>query len=274
MMKRRKPDLEATHEIEEEDPPPGAARKKAFTTALQQFITLHTSVLGYDKTVKLVSYALPLAAQALRRLQRRDSALAEGLAAIGGHFGMYRVSTRWCGGHFGLPAESANLLTDSWDGGWHAPLIRQCVRLQSWSMIAYYPMEHLAWTATLAPKLFPRLDVKKLSRVSCYFWVFWLLLDILATSLRFRELAMIEKHLTRGGLLSSAHQIALKRSRESLRRYIARILLYLPNALHWTLVDASRWRLPGTVVNILGLSEGLVGSYAFINQDSTSRPKI
>ena len=120
MMKRRKPDLEATHEIEEEDPPPGAARKKAFTTALQQvaamylhicvplqvsdrenllltlssaesrhherspafcctsvntphtqFITLHTSVLGYDKTVKLVSYALPLAAQALRRLQRR-----------------------------------------------------------------------------------------------------------------------------------------------------------------------------------------------------------
>jgi len=42
-----------------------------FNTPHTQFITLHTSVLGYDKTVKLVSYALPLAAQALRRLQRR-----------------------------------------------------------------------------------------------------------------------------------------------------------------------------------------------------------
>jgi hypothetical protein len=25
-----------------------------------------------------------------------------------------------------------NLLTDSWDGGWHNPVIRRCVRLQSW----------------------------------------------------------------------------------------------------------------------------------------------
>jgi len=44
MMKRRKPDLEATHEIEEEDPPPGAARKKAFTTALQQVAAMYLHI--------------------------------------------------------------------------------------------------------------------------------------------------------------------------------------------------------------------------------------
>ena len=39
-------------------------------------------------------------------MMHRDSALAEGLASIGGHFSMYRVTTRWCGGYFGLAAET------------------------------------------------------------------------------------------------------------------------------------------------------------------------
>ena len=75
--------------------------------------------------------------------------------------------------------DAENLLTDSWYGGWHDAVIRRCVRLQSWCMMAYYPMEHLAWAATLAPKLFPSLNVDKVWRVSCYFWVFWLLLDVM-----------------------------------------------------------------------------------------------
>jgi len=31
-----------------------------------------------------------------------------------------------------------NLLTDSWDGGWHNSVIRHCVRLQSWSFSFFF----------------------------------------------------------------------------------------------------------------------------------------
>ena len=41
----------------------------------------------------------------------RNSPLAEGLEAIGGHFAMYRVTSRWCGGYFGLPAETGLRIT-------------------------------------------------------------------------------------------------------------------------------------------------------------------
>ena len=260
-------------EIQEEDEPVRGGHAVADT--LQQMVVLHSSVLGFDKTVKLFSYALPLASQMLPRLRNnQDSALAEGLEAIGGHLSLYRVTTRWCGGCFGLPAESANLFTDCWDGGWHNPLIRRCVRWQSWAMTAYYPMEHLAWLATLAPKLFKRLDVDRLWRMSCYFWVLWLLLDIVGTCLRLRELDALERHLARHGLLTSRSKATLERSRTSLCRHSARIMLYFPNAVHWTLVPNSPCCLPPWLVNGLGLAEALVGSYAYAKGDSISRPML
>ena len=260
-------------EIQEEDEPVRGGHAVADT--LQQMVVLHSSVLGFDKTVKLFSYASLLASQMLPRLRiNEDSALVAGLEAIGGHLSLYRVTTRWCGGCFGLPAESLNLFTDCWDGGWHNPLIRRCVRWQSWAMTAYYPMEHLAWLATLAPKLFKRLDVDRLWRMSCYFWVLWLLLDIVATCLRLRELDALERHLARHGLLTSRSKATLERSRTSLCRHSTRILLYLPNAVHWTLVPNSPCCLPPWLVNGLGLAEALVGSYAYAKGDSTSRPVL
>jgi hypothetical protein len=93
--------------------------------------------------------------------------------------------------HSAAMGVAENLLTDSWDGCWHNPIIRRCVRLQSWAMIVYYPMEHAAWAATLAPNLFkPLFDVDRLWRVSCYFWVIWLLLDVLGQFCLARALAL------------------------------------------------------------------------------------
>ena len=57
---------------------------QALIAALTKFLKVHNSVQGYDKTVKLFYYALPLAASTLRSVYK-DSPLAEGLAAIGSH---------------------------------------------------------------------------------------------------------------------------------------------------------------------------------------------
>ena len=57
---------------------------QALIAALTKFVKVHNSVQGYDKTVKLFYYALPLAASTLRSIYK-DSPLAEGLAAIGSH---------------------------------------------------------------------------------------------------------------------------------------------------------------------------------------------
>ena len=48
----------------------------------------------------------------------------------------------------------------------------------------------------------------------------------------------------------------------------------LSHAYTHTHTHTHRWCLPGAVVNVLGLAEGLVGSYAFVKGDSISRPRI
>ncbi len=82
-------------------------------------------------------------------------------------------------------------------------------------MVGYYPLEYLLWVAHVAPKLVKAdLDkvsrasyLDKVSRVSCVFWVAWLLLELVATYLRFKELDKIQKDLEKGRSLTPADRV-------------------------------------------------------------------
>ena len=89
-------------------------------------------------------------------------------------------------------------------------------------------------------------------------------------------------------VLESCHQAKIERSRRSLIRYTLRLLLYLPNAVHWTLDEKSRstyftspsrliscrFALADWMVNALGLAEAVLGTYTYANGDYISHPKI
>mmetsp|Transcript_43113 Transcript_43113/g.136217 ORF Transcript_43113/g.136217 Transcript_43113/m.136217 type:complete len:143 (+) Transcript_43113:417-845(+) len=140
-------------------------------------------------------------------------------------------------------------------------------------MLGYYPLEHAVWAGTIAPKLFP-LDVATLSRLSCVFWVLWIVIDIYATHRRWQELKRMETKLKMNGSLTANNKAKIERSRRSLIRYTLRLVLYLPNAIHWTLDEKSKFALADWMVNALGLAEAVLGTYTYVNGDSISRPKI
>mmetsp|Transcript_36580 Transcript_36580/g.57142 ORF Transcript_36580/g.57142 Transcript_36580/m.57142 type:complete len:228 (+) Transcript_36580:82-765(+) len=223
--------------------------------------------------MKNLSYALPLAAKVLEGWQGKQTPLIAMLKALGGHFGMYRVTSRLAGGPFGLFSESENLLNSSWTGGWKDPWIKRCVQLQSWSMVGYYPLEHAVWAGIVAPNYF-KFNVNRLVQVSCLFWSTWLLIDFFATYRRFKELDRMEEQLRKDGELDSRNRAILHKSRLALKLHLARVAMFLPNALHWCLPSNHRYSLPLWLVDVFGLGEGLVGTYTFASGLSISRPAI
>ncbi len=83
-------------------------------------------------------------------------------------------------------------------------------------------------------------------QISCIFWVFWILIDIYATFLRFRELDRMEAELPRnpaGGEAAAAaarDRAAIAAKRQNLWLYMVRLLFWLPNAVHWSLPPGTR----------------------------------
>ncbi len=46
-----------------------------------------------------------------------------------------------------------NIRTYNRHGGWKDPVISRCTVLQSWTMLFYYPLEHILWASAAMPKL-------------------------------------------------------------------------------------------------------------------------
>ncbi|KAJ1490481.1 hypothetical protein T484DRAFT_3331763 [Baffinella frigidus] len=138
-------------------------------------------------------------------------------------------------------------------------------------MLAYYPLEHLCWANAVAPKLFS-INAELCSRVSCVFWTLWIVTDLFCVWRRFRELRRLEDKLRKDGSLTPSMQAAILRSRKALQFHTLRLLLFLPNAIHWTLPSGHRWGMPGTAVQVLGLAEGLVGTYTLAQGFSVANP--
>ena len=89
----------------------------------------------------------------------------------------------------------------------------------------------------------------------------WLLIDFYATAKRFDELRAIERRLAKEGRLTAQARAVLAHKRVNLRLYLLRLFLWFPNAVHWCLPSGHPRALPTWLVQLLGLAEGLVGTY-------------
>jgi len=74
-------------------------------------------------------------------------------------------------------------------------------RLQAWSMLAYYPLEHVYWLAShsLLPWNIPARTLDKISRWSCRFWAAYVILQFL--------------HLREDALLIAARERTLRQDK-------------------------------------------------------------
>lgn len=140
--------------------------------------------------------------------------------------------------------------------------IQHLVQAQAYTMLLYYPLEHIAWIGYIAPKLFP-IHADKYSRHSCVLWSIYIVLDLYIYYLRYKTLSA-KRYGIRGSLIYFCNRYA--------KLSMIRNLLYLPTAIHWSVekpILSSRVLFLFVLVNLvldktvqwLGLSEGILGLY-------------
>ncbi|KAG6821336.1 hypothetical protein H0H93_000197 [Arthromyces matolae] len=215
---------------------------------------------GSDKlfmVLEVIQYAIKLVVPFLHlraRLQYRaglrktpDSAAAAAYAKIGSILGDSRTLWRiwgllpivkWLISLERSPQPTRNLLTIE--------------RLQGWSMLMYYPLEHLSYLLShgLIPSTIPslaslfsstsrpiHLDASKLSLWSTRFWAFYVLLQFAHLREDFKLLRARQRSLRKGkGTgLSSIEKKELEIRWDAYWNELVTNLAYLPLTLHWSL---------------------------------------
>ena len=97
--------------------------------------------------------------------------------------------TRYALRFYGFFQSLEGYRSGSWAGGsWDNPLIGKIVKyLMCGSMMAYYPLEHVAYAGWQMPGLV-RVDANRLSAISCGFWSAFIVGDFWVSCLKWREL--------------------------------------------------------------------------------------
>ena len=123
--------------------------------------------------------------------------LAPALQDISFEFSFARYILRF----FGFFQSLEGYRSGSWAGGsWDNPQIAKIAKyLLCGSMMAYYPLEHLAYAGWKVPKLV-KVNANKMSAISCVFWTTYIVGDFWASHLKWKELkcklSKIEEVLT------------------------------------------------------------------------------
>jgi len=97
---------------------------------------------------------------------------------------------RYCLRLYGLPSSIEAIRSGSWSAGWDDPRIHKLGKIMAWSMALYYPLEHVAFTGWVVPKLSRHfVDENRWSAVSCRFWTLYIGCDLISSVLKLKELA-------------------------------------------------------------------------------------
>jgi hypothetical protein len=194
----------------------------------------------------------------------------------------------------GLPCSVEAARTGSWgDSGSSNPWIHKLGRLMAWSMIGYYPLEHIAYLRWTSPQLLPGRNAEKMSAYSCRFWLAYIVADMTKSILKCKELLRRRSELVTDDdhekevsifvflkflqkcesrqcacflplLYSFVTQalVSLNHSIHNEQLQIVRSLLFTLPAIHWSLPrwDTHPW-LKESVVNGLMWTEAVVSFY-------------
>jgi len=92
---------------------------------------------------------------------------------------------------YGMLQSLEGYRSGSWAGGsWDNPLIAKISKyIMAGSMLAYYPLEHVAYAGWQMPKLV-KVNANKISAISCCFWTAYIVGDFWVSCLKWKELKM------------------------------------------------------------------------------------
>eukprot|EP01082_Thalassiosira_pseudonana_P014677 g13242.t1 g13242 contig8:238963-240183(-) len=173
---------------------------------------------------------------------------------------------------------------------WDNPLIAKLTHLMAFSMLFYYPLEHIALCAWQLPQLAPpslqlvstqrMMDTGNLfSAVSCRFWVVYVLGDLGGNSLKWRELRRKVERLDGvvvGGLHHRFNQLQqqqydfLQGRLRHIKIQTLRSLLFLLPAINWSL---SKWATDPLFNELIVNGLMLVEAYTCVYQSLTEHKK-
>jgi hypothetical protein len=157
-------------------------------------------------------------------------------------------------------------------GGALTRLGRGCGRLLAWSMLVYYPAEHMALLQWQLPTSLGRIQrvAERASAWSCRAWLVYLLTDIFQSTLALRQQQQQQQaRRRRRRQLEATHQEDPDKGNDHACRpaklqvvALARNALFVLPALHWSLPqwDRQPW-LKSTTVNTFMWMEALLSLY-------------
>jgi hypothetical protein len=156
-------------------------------------------------------------------------------------------------------------------GGALTRLGRGCGRLLAWSMLVYYPAEHMALLQWQLPTSLGRIQrvAERASAWSCRAWLVYLLTDIFQSTLALRQQQQQQQARRRRRQLEATHQEDPDKGDDHPCRptkkqvvALARNVLFVLPALHWSLPqwDRQPW-LKSTTVNTFMWMEALLSLY-------------
>lgn len=209
---------------------------------------------GTDKLFTLIQYTLKLVVPVLiarARLQHRvglrkepTSNVAASLSSFADVMGDFRMLGRFCGL---FPIFQWMIAMER-----RSPPTRALLnieRLQGWSMLMYYPLEHLYYLRThnIIPATVPcitslfrsssktiNLNTSKLAVWSCRAWTVYVLLQFVHLMEDRKLLLRREKHLKKGKDVSVEEQEDLRRSWDAFWNEMVSNAANLPLAIHWS----------------------------------------
>lgn len=170
---------------------------------LQSYVQFTSSTFKQDKLLKIVQYSLWMLSRFYRNTTR------ESLLKLSFEISWARYVTRL----LGLPAAIEACRSGSWANN------KTLGKAMAWTMVAYYPLEHLAYLKWQTPKWITPGEknnrlASKASAWSCRFWFAYIALDVVRSC------------------------VALKNApetRQSERLQLLRNLFFSLPAFHWSL---------------------------------------
>lgn len=164
---------------------------------------------------------------------------------------------------YGFPSTMEAVRNGSWEDS-QSYLGRLSGKLMAWSMLGYYPLEHVAYIRWTAPALLPSsVNANRLSAYSCRFWLLYLLAELAQGTMRLRHLYHSRKELTAAGKQDDHDVLAtLDDSIRNQQLQIARSALFTFPCIHWALPkwDTDPWLSEDTCNGLMWI-ESLVSMY-------------
>ena len=153
---------------------------------LSKYGTFSSSTFTADQGIKILQWSSWAISYATTKSSNVNN-ISPSLRKLYNELSMARYILRF----YGMLQSLEGYRSGSWAGGtWDNPLIAKIAKyIMAGSMLAYYPLEHVAYAGWQMPKLV-KVNANKISSISCCFWTAYIVGDFWVSCLKWKELKM------------------------------------------------------------------------------------